>query len=294
MGTRLPGPLGYMSNKICIDNGTNCNQRSSLPGPTGTSTRIDRFFPGPILIGKPPREPGKNEDGTVYEDMLYGDAPVMSAPIRRDPVFQLTDEKLKEMGRDLMISVSVGDLQRVALECWDRFCQGTGGTYSSSTLTETVRNEDETFEFVQEFNKKAQVAINACKGDLSNLIVLPIGRYAFDTFLQKATGLGIILHDIWSIKAELINMTTAYDPNQSDEPAWYGTIRYTLTDDFGLDWNDIVQHGNDHKPPTLGFYNTGDRFKAWYVLQHYRDAKPFFVQMVLDYTLSGEDNFPRR
>ena len=65
--------------------------------------------------------------------------------------------------------------------------------------------------------------------------------------------------------------------------AFYGTLVYTMTDDFGLDWNDIVLHGEDHIPPTLGYYNTGDRFKAWYILQHYRTAKPFFVEVRLEY-----------
>jgi len=62
-----------------------------------------------------------------------------------------------------------------------------------------------------------------------------------------------------------------------------------MTDDFGLDWDDILQHGNDHLPPTASWYTTGDRFKAWYILQHYRSAKPFFVEVKLEYDIIGGD-----
>ena len=214
--------------------------------------------------------------------MFFGDAPAKSASLRHEGIFQESDAKLEELGKDLMNSVSTGDLNKVALEAWDRFCKGTGGTYSNDKLTAEVRSNEKTTPFVRSFCDELQRAVVAAKGDLSSFTPLRIGRFAFDSITDNATGLGILIHDIWSIKAELKDFTATWD-NVANTGAFYGTIVFTLTDDFGLDWADIEQHGTDHVPPTLGWYNTGDRFKAWYILQHYRSAKPFFIEVKLDY-----------
>src|SRR5262249_42456735 len=146
----VPGPLGRNNNPL-IDEGTLNLQRTSAPGPLIGSEPDHCIVPGPILVGKPPRDPGKNEDGSVYEDMLSGDSPEKSKDIREDPVFKLSDTELQGLGRDLMTSVSTGDLQTVALECWDRFCKGTGGTYTNEKLTKAVRDNAATAKFTDEF-----------------------------------------------------------------------------------------------------------------------------------------------
>lgn len=283
-------PLSLMNVGTALDAGTINRQRTTPPGPTSGNGNRNYSFVGPILVGKPPRDPGKNEDGSAYEDMFYADAPAQSISIQSDPVFKLSDAKLEELGRDLMNSVSTGDLNTVAMEAWDRFCKGTGGTYTSAKLDSAVRNNDATRAFVSDFEDELRKAVLDRKCNIAQGPPLPIGRYAFDSFEDKATGLGILIHDVWSIKAELKNYTGTWD-KVTQTGAFYGTIVYTLTDDFGLDWNDIVQHGKDRLPPTAGYYNTGDRFKAWYILQHYRKAKPFFIEIKLEYAF--DDGEPR-
>lgn len=290
MGFVKPGPLGLMDIASTLDAGTIGRQRNSPSGPTSGNGNKHYFVQGPVLVGKPPRDPGKNEDGSTYEDMLAGDEPAQSASLKQDPVFLLSTEKLQELGRDLMNSVSSGDLNTVALAAWDRFCKGTGGTFKNDKLDFEVRHHDNTRAFVGDFEKLLRKAVVACKCDLAKLTPLPIGRYAFNSFWDKATGLGILIHDIWSIKVELMNYTATWD-KITQTGAFYGDMVFTLTDDFGLDWNDIVQHGKDRMPPTAGYYNTGDRFKAWYILQHYRNAKPFFVEVKLEYDF--DDGAPR-
>src|SRR5262249_53598642 len=139
MGGEVPGPLGR-NNDPLIDAVTLNLQRTSAPGSLFGSDPVDCVVPGPILVGKPPRDPGKLENGSIYEDMLFADSPEKSKSIRTDPVFKLSDAELQGLGRDLMNSVSSGDLNTVALECWDRFCKGTGGTYSNEKLTKAVRD----------------------------------------------------------------------------------------------------------------------------------------------------------
>ncbi len=53
-----------------------------------------------------------------------------------------------------------------------------------------------------------------------------------------------------------------------------------------LDWDDIVKHGNDKIPQ----YHTGDFFKAWYILQHYRGARPFITEMTRTVFIAGHTN----
>lgn len=56
---------------------------------------------------------------------------------------------------------------------------------------------------------------------------------------------------------------------------WGFDLVYTFYDHFSLDWEDVVKNGGRRLPQ----YHTGDFFKAWYVLQHYRNAKPFITEM---------------
>lgn len=287
MGGAVPGPLGRNNDPV-IDEDTLNLQRTSAPGTLFGSDSEDCFVTGPILVGKPEREPGKNPDGSVYEDMLFADSPAQSAEIRSDPVFSLSTAELQGLGRDLMNSVSFGDLNTVALECWDRFCAGTGGTYTNEKLTKAVQDNAATTKFTDEFAAKLRTAIMGRLCDITSFTPLTLGHYSFDTLTDKAGGLGIIVHDWWSIKAELKDYAGTWN-NRRQQGAFIGTIVYTMTDDFALDWNDIVLHGDDAMPPTVGWYTTGDRFKAWYILQHYRTAKPFFVEVKLEYDIIGGD-----
>jgi hypothetical protein len=297
MGARPPGPLGLMNTGAAINAGVVNRQRS--PGPTSGTVRSNYKALGPILVGRPFRAPGKNapepplspeaiDFGTVYEDMLFNDKPAKSAPIQKSRLFLLPDDDLKAIGRELMTAVSVGDLKTVALECWDRFNAGTGGTYSNPLLTYAVRRHDKTIECNKNFAARLRKAILACKCDLRNFAPLKIDTYAFDSVEDKACGLGILIHDIWSIKAELKDYVGSYD-HATQTGAFYGKLVYTITDDFGLDWADIEVHGDDLFPPIgrlpldpIPLF-AGEGFKAWYILQHYRSSVPFFVEVKLEF-----------
>ncbi|WP_423775259.1 DUF3289 family protein [Chryseobacterium taklimakanense] len=60
----------------------------------------------------------------------------------------------------------------------------------------------------------------------------------------------------------------------------------TFYDHFGLDRDDIVKHRKDRIPQ----YHTGDFFKAWYILQHYRNAKPFITEITRKVFIAGHSN----
>ena len=100
----------------------------------------------------------------------------------------------------------------------------------------------------------------------------------FSSFWDKIGGLGITVHQVWSSKAELKNYRI-----DSAGQHWMCTLKYTFYDHFGLDWEDIEKHGSDRIP----LYHTGDQFKAWFILQHYRSAKPFITEISRNVFLSG-------
>jgi hypothetical protein len=243
-------------------------------------------------VGKPPRDPGKvepakgvkNEDAPDFEDTKFGDQPPQSAPIRSDPVFQETDEQLEARGRRLMNSLSRFDLNKVSAECWDRFCKGTGGTFTHPLLIAKVKTHDETRAHTKSFVEKLWRDFLARKGDLKNFTPLELDSYAFTSTWDKATGLGILIHDWWSIRADMKDYKCDWD-DVAGTARFSATITFTMTDTFGLDWDDIVKHGDDHIPN----FDTGKEFKAWYILQHYRKAKPFFLQVAIGYTFSATE-----
>ncbi len=230
------------------------------------------------LIGKAKRDPGFNFDGTKAEDMEAGDKPAKSAAIMKDEVFGYSDGTLNAYLKQLMTSLSVGDMQTVAVEMQEKFCAGSGGTYSSDILNKEVVKNAATEAYNTSFVNDFRAALKSAAYDPNAMSLISMKLLNFSSFWDKVTGLGITIHQVWSAKAELKN----YVYTQAKK-TWSGEIHYTFYDHFGLDWEDILKHGGDMIPQ----YHTGDFFKAWYILQHYRSAKPFITEVKLHVAVSG-------
>lgn len=233
------------------------------------------------LIGKAKREPGFGYDGTKAEDMFFADSPISSASIKNDPVFKLSDAKLGVYLNQLMTSLSFGDMETVALEMADRFKNGTGGTYKSDILNKEISNNPAFTTYHNSFFAELKEELKKNSYDPSTMKMIPMKLLNFSSFWDKASGLGITVHQVWSAKAEIQD----YSYNKCTK-MWSGTLKYTFYDHFGLDWEDIKKHGEDRIPQ----YHTGDFFKAWYILQHYRSAKPFITEMERTVYLGGNSD----
>jgi hypothetical protein len=267
-GGKIPGPTGLGHNPV-IDTGTMCREASPPPGVLGgPSARGFTAFRGPILVGEAARKPGFNFDGSVAEDMLYGDRPARSASIMTDPVFALNDATLNAYMRQLMESTSIGDMETVALEMQARFASGVGGTYRSSVLDAEIADNDAFEEFHEHFLLQLKAALKNAKYDPLRIKVITMNLLSFHSFWDKVSGLGITVHQVWSTKAEVENYYLSGG-------FWMCDLIYTFYDHFGLDWPDIEKHGEDRIPQ----YHTGDFFKAWYILKQYRSAVPFITEM---------------
>lgn len=233
-------------------------------------------------IGKAKREPGFNFDGTKAEDMYYGDRPARSSSIISDPVFSKNDATLGAYLDQLMTSLSMGDMETVALEMSAKFQEGSGGTYSSAILNQKVKENSAFLTYHSNFLNELKLKLKSVNFDPTNMEPISMKLLNFSSLMDKITGLGITIHQVWSVKAEIKN----YFYNKCNY--FYGfDLEYTFYDHFGLDWDDIVKHGSDRIPQ----YHTGDFFKAWYILQHYRSAKPFISEIKNSVYIGGNSNY---
>ncbi|EKT3967188.1 DUF3289 family protein [Flavobacterium psychrophilum] len=230
------------------------------------------------LVGKAKRDPGYNFDKTPAEDMTYGNSPIISSSIKKDKIFTYDNAILESYLDQLMESLSVGDMETVALEMSSRFKKGTGGVYKSNILNKEIENNSATLEFHNNFLKKFKNELKLANYDPKMINLTSMDLLNFSSFWDKVSGLGITIHQVWSVKAVIENYSYYESTGK-----WDCDLVYTFYDHYGLDWDDIIKHGGDRKPQ----YHTGDCFKAWYILQHYRDAKPFITEMTKKVKISG-------
>ncbi|QCE42450.1 DUF3289 family protein [Psychroserpens sp. NJDZ02] len=231
-----------------------------------------------VTIGKAKRDPGYNFDGTKAEDMYYADKPPRSVSIKQDPVFLKSDSDLGLYLNTLMSSLSIGKMETLALDMANHFTQGIGGTYKNEILDNEIANNNAFVSYHSDFLKALKTELKNAAYNPANMSSIAMNLLNFSSFWDKVSGLGITVHQVWSVKAELKNYS-----HNSCTGLWQGTLLYTFYDHFGLDWDDIVKHGSDRIPQ----YHTGDFFKAWYILQHYRSAKPFITEFYRSVYLSG-------
>jgi Protein of unknown function (DUF3289) len=278
----LRGPVGGAASTAVVDAGTLCRQMSARPGILGLGLGTGHVnamrLKAPVLVGQARRLPGLNFDGSPAEDMQFADKPGKAGAILTDPVFALNTPTLQAYLNQLMQSLSVGDMEEVALVMAKRFCDGTGGTFTSAKLDAEVYNHATFGAYHRAFEKRLLRALHDARWDVTQLAPLGMDLLNFSSFWDKATGLGITIHQVWSVKAELADYTVLCETGN-----WSARLQYTFYDHFGLDWEDVLKHGEDRLPQ----YHTGDFFKAWYILQHWRDARPFITRFHREVFLGG-------
>lgn len=82
---------------------------------------------------------------------------------------------------------------------------------------------------------------------------------------DNLNGLGIIIHDVWSIYASATVTVTYYE----EDPQINGRCFVTLFDNFGLDIDDVRLDSDETVDPAKQ-----DGFLAWYILQHHTKRDP--------------------
>jgi uncharacterized protein (TIGR03034 family) len=236
----------------------------------------------PVIVADSKRKPGLNEDGTVANDMKYGD--YTKAQIENlgfmFKMYNLDEVSadalfldLRLMSKDLFAQ---GDLEGNIGRMIDRFRSNTGGTYSDPSLTKAAREHASTKRFEGQIRNALADAIKNHKGDISkltkNLDVKLIGRPVFNTNSDILDGLTIAINDTWAYKVAITEYALS-------NKRYKGTFSVTLYDHFGLDQPDVEKK-----------YRYLAGFRAWFILQHLKRFayKPFITEVEMTYPFEGQ------
>ncbi len=263
------GYLGSQTNQPLIDFETLARQRSPAAcvmtecNHAGNTIRFDQSIP----VGKTKRDPGFNFDGTIADDMKSGDEPAVSASLKNDPIFKETDDQLAERLRSLLSWLSVGEMKTVADDMLRRFRSGSGKSYENEILNREVQKNPAFRQYHNRFINDLDSALKRNHYDPNRIVpAISLNLLNFSHFNDKWQGLGITIHQVWSANAWVTDFSV-----NCGTLDWNCNIHYALYDHFGLDWADIEKFGNA--------WGVGNAFKAWFILQHYRSAKPFFTKI---------------
>jgi Protein of unknown function (DUF3289) len=230
-----------------------------------------------VVVGETSEKPGFDGSGGVPDDFKSGDSP--NLPIKNDILFTLTNSQLIEKFKDMVEWFSTAPLENVVKSMVDKFVDGSGGTFKNTTLDLAVLNNPNYKAYHEStFNQIFQTAGNISISQLKDFPTVSLSRLNFPTFENDfyvpspdlVNGLVIAIHQMWASKVEFKNVYL--DKNKGK-----ATMVYTMYDHFGLDWQDILKFGNS---PIVG-----DGFKSWYILQHYRSAKPFISEIKFEYPI---------
>ena len=230
----------------------------------------------------------------IADDMCYGNG------VDRTPHFAYTRDEIAALGFLMSISMvttnedlwqslrtmvadlfSTGELETVALKMVDRFSRNRGGEFSDPVLTQEVTRHPSTVSFCKQVDINIQERLRQNKGDIGKLenstIPKPDARdiYKHPTFSTLrdtfAGGLTICINDTWAYEIFVTNFI------------WNSELEYTVSykvvlyDHFGLDIPDL----------RVKSYYALPGFRAWFVLQHFRNFRPFVTRVAFDKTLTG-------
>ena len=174
------------------------------------------------------------------------------------------------------------NLKSAALSMVAKFKKNEGGVFTNTVLTNAVLNHEMTVIFCKRIEAGIQIKIKENKGFVpalkSDNIYLNSNRYgrpSFNTVGNIISGLTIMVNDTWAYKVVISYFNTNDGINYEIK---YKVILY---DHFGLDMPDLQAH-----PERLALAG----FKAWFVLQHIRNYKPFITEIAFEKTFKGNIN----
>lgn len=182
---------------------------------------------------------------------------------------------------------STGEMENVILDMIEHFKDGTGTNYSNKTLTEHVINHESTKEYVDCIKSELIRELKANGGDLKSLIYTkgaptPLYNYInananrpyYNTISDKINGLTITIDDTWG-------NTISISDYSIKNNHFKGTLHFYIYDHFGLDQPDVEK-----------IYVKLAGFRAWYVLQHYKEFngkfKPYVTDIKFDIPFEGD------
>lgn len=252
-----------------------------------------------LLIYQSARPKGLNADGTVANDMKYGQTNRTDILAINDLFrYQLDEADSDYLGsgtlfrefEDMSTSLfSTGEMESVILNMISHFEDGTGSDYSNVTLTKAASEHQSTQKYVNDIKGEVIRRLTNNGGNIYDLEFTEEGNQtgksiynwaqqniSYPRFHENSdiiNGLTICVNDTWG------NTVEVKDYNFDGEH-FSGTLHFCIYDHFGLD-----------KPDVEKMYVKLAGFRAWYVLQHYEQFNgsyvPFVTLMEFDVPFEG-------
>lgn len=175
-----------------------------------------------------------------------------------------SDNELFQSMTNLLHTFSTGSLQNEADLFINRFSNRSGGDYFSPVVSNAIANTNRYKNFVKLFGQVVNDYLKDKNGNLNGFNVgnlnLDNARPIFNTYIQRLTGLQILVNDTEQTTAGLLD---DFEVNHTTG-VWSVTVSIDIIDHFGLDYLDAIVYQGFHS----GFAN-------WYRLQHGRNYIPF-------------------
>lgn len=171
---------------------------------------------------------------------------------------------------------STGELEIVAEKMIEHFKSNTGTNFTNSTLTKYIKKHPSALRFCSSMEELIKNRLKENNGYISKISFKNYnngdetprmqdevwGHPRFNTIKDTfAGGLTICMNDTWSYEV-LVTKKKEVDDKINI------TYKIKLFDHFGLD-----------KPDVQKIYKYGAGFRAWFVLQHARNYKPFITEV---------------
>lgn len=241
-----------------------------------------------LLIYQSSRPKGLNADGTVADDMKYGQTTRADILAINDLFsYQLDEADSEYWGPDTLfyefedMSTSffaTGDMEDVVLDMISHFEDGSGSDYSNETLTQEAYEHQSTQKYINDVKGEVVRRLTNNGGNIYDLEFTEEGNQSGKSIYNWAqqnvsyprfhensdiiNGLTICVNDTWG------NTVEVRDYNFDGEH-FSGTLHFCIYDHFGLD-----------KPDVEKVYVNLAGFRAWYVLQHYDQFNGSYVPFV--------------
>lgn len=188
------------------------------------------------------------------------------------------NSELFEIFKDKMWIYASGDIKTVVRNMVDKVKSNTGGEYTNQVLTNAVIKHENSITFISKVKEVITEYLKENKGNIENLEILDESNGKIFQLLKdknvkspifddNTSGLRIAINDVWTYKVYITR-------HKVNENHFEIGLEYVYYDHFGLDFPDI------HK------YNQ-DIFYAWFVLQHFRNYKPFITKIDIVGELKG-------
>lgn len=234
-------------------------------------------FKKSVFLTRSERLPGKNVDGSIAEDMRYGDITaeeLIKSDKGYEPLLKLSEDILFNFMYQLAATGSMIKGSVNSREVIDHFKRNSGEIFTSRYMNERLIGHETLKKFVYDDRGVLKLLCEKIKNNKGNINTIQLSinelqstRPKFNTKRDWLNGMTITVDD-----------TSAYEIFIEDyelisEDTFNCKLHIKLYDNYGLDKKDVSK---------FDWLHVG--FRSWYVLQHIKGYRPFqtFMECIIN------------